>query len=198
MKKIILEVIVILSISLILASAQPQNWFSLTDIRGNITITSTGISKIDLDLGDLESTQPFSVSSNGSIIIGSSKGLNITKILLSPHLYLPSTQQSYWLERFTDLYANLTIENNTTTMKIIENSVLQIGQIGNTILGWRDVLLDSNGRIDDRANYCFYQLWNTYHLAQGIHGFNFTIFGETNLVTSTIPIEIHFELELAV
>lgn len=202
MKRIILEAIALLSISLVLVSANPSNWFSAVDIQGNIVPTSTGVSKISLDLGDLVSTEDFYVSSNGDIIVTQNQGINITNILLTPNLYIPDGQQAYWLDRFTDLAVNFTVEDSSYIMPVILNNKIAIGQIGGgggaTFSYWRDVLLDSFGRVDDRSKYCFYQLWDILHLDRGVHSYSFGLYGRPNIVSSTIPVQIEFELELSV
>lgn len=178
----------------ILAYSQ-GNWFNAGNVIGNIVYSDkTGIVEATLDLGELESASSFSVQGNGSITVSQEKGLNLTRFLMTPHLYYPEpkTQKDYWLDRFVDLTVNFSIDSDLLCMPIITDSVLMTGT-----LGWLDAIHETSDRSLEGANYCYYDLWSVYHLTQGVHTVTFTLYGYANLVTRTLPVEISFILELS-
>jgi hypothetical protein len=184
----------------VLAYSESSNWFNSASITGNIVFDQkTGVVEAKLDLGDLEPATEFSAIGNGTLVIGQTNGLNLTRFLMTPHLYYPEPviQREYWLSRFIDLTMNFTIDSNTFSMPIIVNSKLMAGNEGSTKLGWIDAIYETRDRSLEGANFVFYELWNVYHLDKGVHSIKFDIFGVTNLVTKTLPIQISFVLELS-
>jgi hypothetical protein len=196
-KTIIVVLLVVALVTSVYTYGSSTNWFNSARFTGNlIPDTSNRVSSISLDLGNLVSASTFNVSGSGTIVIGTSTGLNLSNILMTPHLYLPSEQRNYWLSRFLDLSVNFTLDNVTFTMPIISSKKLMVGQEGSTILGWLDYNHDTIDRSIDGSQYCYYQLWKTVHLDQGIHDISFDLYGMTNLVNSPIGIELDFVLEL--
>src|SRR5271157_274952 len=190
---LILTPIVLIS----LAYAGSMNWFNAATFKGTLMPDqSTKVTEISLDLGNLESAQSFNVSGNGTITVGQSNGIELSNVLMTPHLYIPDDQRNYWLDRFIDLSVNFTVDNTTYTLPIISSKKLMVGQEGSTILGWEDYLHDSFDRTRGGSDYCYYQLWNVTHLDQGIHTTQFDLYGLSNLANQPLPIEVDFSLEL--
>jgi hypothetical protein len=197
MKKTITVAFLTVVISVTLAYGNSTNWFQSAKFTGNLMPdTTTRISPISLDIGNLESGSGFNVSGSGTITVGQTNGVNLSNVLMTPHLYIPDSQRNYWLERFIDLSVNFTLDNTTYTMPIIEDKKLMIGQEGSTILGWKDYLQESFDRSQDGSQYCYYQLWNVTHLDQGIHDFQFSLYGLSNLANQPLPMEVDFSQEL--
>lgn len=199
MKKVIIAFLLAVAlVTSVYVYGSSTNWFQSARFTGNLMPDSTTkISPISLNLGNLESGSEFNVSGSGTIVVGQSNGVNLSNVLITPNLFEPTaTQGDYWLSRFIDLNLNFSLDSTTYTIPIIQSGRMFYLVDGAMRYWWEDVLHNSNGRTEPDAEYCHYALWNVTHLDQGIHTTQFDLYGLSNLANQPLPIEVDFSLEL--
>ena len=162
------------SVIVLTVAAISTDWFKAAEITGVIVKTESNTVEAIIDLGDLPSATPFSVSGNGTITVAESGGLEIAKFVIGFPYKSPEYDQ-YITNRFHTLSIDLTVGDTTVRMPIVTDG---------SWVSWY------GEGTEDQWRYNSYQDWPGITVPQGTCTATFTIFGTTALRTETLGFEM--------
>lgn len=179
-KRLLLFATLVFSVIVLTVAAIPTDWFKAAEITGVIVTTESNVVEAIIDLGDLASASPFSVSGNGTITVAESGGLKIEKFVIGYPYYTPeegNVYEQYITNRFYTLGIDLTVGETTVSIPIVTDGSWD---------WWY-------GEYDEHPwTYRRYPEWDPewITLPQGTHTVTFTIFGKTALRAESIGFEM--------
>jgi hypothetical protein len=186
MRKGIVISLVILTATIAIVRAIPQNWFEGAQFSGIIVKAESGVIKATIDLGSLPSATRFSESGNATLTVAVPEGLNISRLLLRFPYYTPEEGNMY-VQYLTARFSELTIDLTVGDLKNFSNAIVTNG---NWPGQWSLMFYEST--------YSYYQswYWGSVSLPQGVYTVTFTIHGKSGIVTQSRTVDLMFYLEL--
>lgn len=175
-KRLLIFTTLAFSVIVITVAAIPSDWFKAADITGVIVKTESSTVEAIIDLGDLASATPFSVSGNGTITVAESGGLKIEKFVIGwPYAEYRYSYEEYFTDRFYSVSVDLTVGDKTVTIPIVMDGSWQ----------WWYGEFD-----EDSWTYRRYPDSLGITVPKGINTVTFTIFGTTALRTESLDFEM--------
>ena len=177
-KRLLIFASLALPVIVLTVAAIPTDWFKAAEITGVIVKTESSTVEAIIDLGDLASATPFSVSGDGTITVAESGGLKIEKFVIGFPYYTPEeghVGEAYITNRFYTLGIDLTVGDITVSMPIVTDG------------SWDWWYWEFE---EDSWMYMRYPEFTTITLPQGTNTATFTIFGTTALRTESLGFEM--------